>query len=100
MRLTSHEKFVQFIEQYPECYSIAESEMFLKFLRAFAESPKALNEFKVMAPNIEEMDIKLIILALESAKLIKKTTGIQKEVYYPTSKAKKLLTLYNEAKNE
>ncbi len=98
-KMTNNEKFVQFIEKYPECYSIIQSDIFVKFLNSFKSSPKSISELKRLASHIESLDLGLILIALESAKLIKQTTTTQNEVYFLTPKAKTLLKLYSLAKN-
>ena len=97
--MTNNEEFIQFIEKYPECYPIIQSDIFVRFLNSFSEGPKSVSELKQAAEHIESLDLSLILIALESAKLIKKTRSGQNDVYFLTPKAKTLLKLYNTAKN-
>ncbi len=94
----AEQEFVDYVQKYPECYAIAQSEIFMKFLKLISESPRSISEFLTAIPNIEDFDLQLIVLALESAKLTKKSRSIQTEVYYLTDKGKTLLTKYKNAK--
>ncbi|MCR4335094.1 MAG: hypothetical protein NUV57_01000 [archaeon] len=94
----AEQDFVEYVQKYPECYAIAQSEVFMKFLKLISESPRSISELLTNIPNIEDLDLRLIVLALESAKLIKKSANIQSEVYYLTNKGETLLTKYKTAK--
>jgi len=91
-------EFVQYVQDYPECYAIAQSAIFMKFLKLIEESPRSISDLLTHIPNIEGMDLRLIVLALESAKLIRQVSSIQKEVYYITKKGKTLIKKYTKAK--
>ena len=97
--MVDQQDFIEFSQKYPECYSIAKSPLLLRFLKAFTEQPFSINELLSYAPQVEELDIKLAVLALESAKVIKKSKSIQSEVYHLTPKGKEFLEKYGQAKN-
>jgi len=92
-------EFVEFIQKHPECYAIAQSDVFMKFLKVFGETPKPIGELVRKVKNMEALDVSLIVLALESAGLVRKTLNIQMEVFHLTEKGKTLLEIYNAAKN-
>lgn len=92
-------EFVEFIQKHPECYAIAQSEIFMKFLKVFGETPKPVGELMRKVKNIEALDVSLIVLALESAGLVRKTLNIQMEVFHLTEKGKTLLEKYDSVKN-
>ncbi|MFH1391346.1 MAG: hypothetical protein ABIH20_03490 [Candidatus Diapherotrites archaeon] len=98
MTKAAEQEFVSYVQNYPECYAIAQSEMFMKFLNFISEAPRSVSELLTNIPNIEDFDLRLIVLALESAKLIKRSRNIQSEVYYLTNKGKTLITKYKKAK--
>ena len=89
---------MDFIEKYPECYAIAQAPVFLRFLRHISDSPRSFAELLSEVPGVEEMDLKLILLALEDAGLVTKAKNIQREVFFVTDKAKTLLEKYDGAK--
>jgi len=98
VKMNANEEFLEFVEKYPECYAIAESGVFMKFLRAISTTPAALSELDLKTKSIETEDVDLIVLALESAKLVRKTVNIQRLVYYVTDKGKELIEKYDAAK--
>jgi len=98
MKRTAQEKFVEFVEKHPECYSITKSGIFIKFLKIITRKPRSYSELVTGTSNIEKTDLDLILLALESAGLLKRIRSMQKEVFQPTPKAKMLLQKYEAAK--
>lgn len=92
-------KLLDFIQKNPECYAIAQSEIFMKFLKVFGDAPKPIGELVRKVKNVEALDVSLIVLALESAGLVRKTLNIQMEVFHLTEKGKTLLGKYNASKN-
>ena len=92
-------EFMEFIQKYPECYAIAQSEVFMKFLKVFVETPKPMGELVRKVKNVEALDVSLIVLALESAGLVRKTLNIQMDVFHLTEKGKTLIEKYDAAKN-
>ena len=97
--MTKQQDFIEFVQKYPECYSVAKSPLLLRFLKAFAKQPFSVNELLSYAPQVEELDVKLAVLALESAKLVKKSRSIQNEVYHISPKGIEFLGKYEGAKD-
>lgn len=97
--MNAQDEFVSFLQKYPECYSISKSGVMMRFLRAIAQAPKTVSELAQSASNVEELDVKLAVTALESAKLVKKAFNIQKEVYSLQEKGVEFLEKYDNAKN-
>ena len=83
---TPQQEFVEYIEKYPECFEIAQSPLFMRFLRHIVSSPRSFSELVSEARNVEENDLKLILLALETALLISRAQNIQKEVCFSKQK--------------
>jgi len=98
-RNENDKELLDFIQKHPECYAISKSEVFMKFLKVFEETPKPVGELVRKVKNVEALDVSLIILALESAGLVRKTLNIQIEVFHLTEKGKTLLEKYAVAKN-
>jgi len=71
----------------------------MRFLRTIAQEPKTIVELAQSASNVEELDVRLAVSALESAKLVKKAFNIQKEVYSLGGKGEEFLEKYANAKN-
>ena len=92
-------EFLEFIQKYPECYAISKSPIFMKFLKVFEETPKPISELVRNVKNVEFLDVSLIVLALESAGLVRKTLNIQMVVFHLTKKGKTLIQKYNAAKS-
>ena len=97
-KVSGNESFIEFVQKYPECYSVAKSPVLLRFLKSFSVQPYSVSEFLTFAPQIEPLDVKLAILALESARLVEKSKSIQAEVYHITPKGRAFLEKYESAK--
>ena len=91
MKLTPEEDFERFLEQYPACYSISKSKLFLFVLNYLLSSPKSFSEVSGKIWQVSEQDVNLILSALIAANLVKKKISSQSEIYVSTDLAREFI---------
>lgn len=97
--MNPQEEFVQYLEKNSQFYSISQSELFMKILSVLEKRAHSIEDLRMIFPEIDEDDLKLIIKSLTAVRLVDGTKiSWNTFVHYATEEAKKFLAFYRNAK--
>ena len=83
-----------FLQVYPELYSIIKSKFFMEIIKVISEKLISFSELSARFPKIDADDLKAILNSLESLKIVSKATGSSEGYYAITKKGRLLLKKY------
>ncbi len=93
------QEYADFLEQNPACYTISQSKIFMFVIKTIINSPKSFSELMEGVKPITEEDMRLILTALKSAKIISKPLASQAEIYCITPLGRKFMEKFQKTQD-
>ncbi len=92
--MAEKEKFLLFLQDYPEYYSIVKSKIFVSIIEFITDAPKSITEIYGKYSKIDRKDLDEMLKTLEALKLITSVRSTENLLWKTTAKGKELMTQF------
>ncbi|MBU0662148.1 MAG: hypothetical protein ABH854_04680 [Candidatus Diapherotrites archaeon] len=96
--MNPREELVNFLSENPECHLISQSKIHMHVLDSILSEARSFNDLRAYFHSVEPQDLVEILDSLVLVELAGRVKTDNKHVYYATSKGKKFMEKYENAK--